>query len=119
MSSASDLESPAGSPRRKQDSELSDGNQGANDKDNVDTKNMGDDLSDDDSDLSDVDEAQFLDFDPKNIAIEDRPAIAVDDFNVNLLGVHKRKRAPGEESAKTKKKKGGQAREEEQGAKRQ
>lgn len=51
-----------------------------------------DDLSDNDSILSDVDEAQFEDFDPANVAIDDRPAIAVDEDNVRLLGRHKRKR---------------------------
>ena len=51
-----------------------------------------DDLSDNESILSDVDEAQFEDFDPNQIAIEERPAIAVDEDNVKLLGRHKRKR---------------------------
>lgn len=54
------------------------------------------DLSDVDSILSDVDEAQFEDFDPNAITIEDRPAIAVDEDNVRLLGRHKRKRLEGE-----------------------
>lgn len=68
-----------------------------------------DDLSDNDSILSDVDEAQFEDFDPANVAIEDRPAIAVDEDNVRLIGRHKRKRdgdtADGE-GVKKKKKEG-------------
>ena len=50
-----------------------------------------DDLSDNDSLLSDVDEAQFEDFDPNQVAIEERP-IAVDEDNVKLIGRHKRKR---------------------------
>lgn len=50
----------------------------------------------DDSDLSDIDEAQFQDFDPANIAIEDRPAIAVDESNIGLIGIHKRKRPAAE-----------------------
>ncbi len=66
-----------------------------------------DDLSDNDSILSDVDEAQFEDFDPANVAIEDRPAIAVDEDNVRLIGRHKRKRdgevADGEGGKKKKK----------------
>ncbi|KAI9822873.1 MAG: Transcription factor iws1 [Thelocarpon impressellum] len=76
------------------------------DLDNADNAEA-DDLSDD-SDLSDVDEAQFEDFDPANIAIEDRPAIAVDETNIGLIGVHKRKRAEGVdgEGAKKKKKEG-------------
>ncbi|KAI9800427.1 MAG: Transcription factor iws1 [Piccolia ochrophora] len=55
-----------------------------------------DDLGDSESELSDIDEEQFADFDPANLAIEDRPAIAVDDTNVALIGVHKRKRTDGE-----------------------
>ena len=66
-----------------------------------------DDLSDNDSILSDVDEAQFEDFDPANVAIEDRPAIAVDEDNVRLIGRHKRRRdgemADGEGGKKKKK----------------
>ncbi|KAL9104455.1 MAG: hypothetical protein Q9163_000607 [Psora crenata] len=50
------------------------------------------DMSDADSILSDVDEAQFEDFDPNQITIEERPAIVVDEDNVKLLGRHKRKR---------------------------
>lgn len=63
-----------------------------------------DDLSDADSILSDVDEAQFEDFDPNQITIEERPAIAVDEDNVKLLGRHKRKR-DGEVDGEGKKKK--------------
>jgi transcription factor SPN1 len=67
-----------------------------------------DDLSDNDSVLSDVDEAQFEDFDPNQVAIEERP-IAVDEDTVKLLGRHKRKRADGEvdgDGGKKKKKEG-------------
>ena len=66
------------------------------------------DVSDNESILSDVDEAQFEDFDPNQIAIEERPAIAVDEDNVKLIGRHKRKR-DGEvdgEGGKKKKKEG-------------
>lgn len=62
-----------------------------------------DDLSDNDSVLSEVDEAQFEDFDPTNIAIEDRPAIAVDEDTVKALGRYKRKR-DGEDGEGVKKK---------------
>lgn len=68
------------------------------------TANPEDD-DDNESVLSDIDEAQFEDFDPANIAIEDRPAIAVDEDNVRLLGRHKRKRDDGEDDAEGKKKK--------------
>jgi len=61
--------------------------------------------SDNESILSDIDEAQFEDFDPANISIEDRPAIAVDEDNVRLLGRHKRKREDGADGEVTKKKK--------------
>lgn len=70
---------------------------------------VGADMSDNDSILSDVDEAQFEDFDPANVAIDDRPAIAVDEDNVRLLGRHKRKRDEDmgdEEGGKKKKKEG-------------
>ena len=68
-------------------------------------------LSDNDSVLSDVDEAQFEDFDPANVAIDERPAIAVDEDNVKLLGRHKRKRDLGDgavdgEGTKKKKREG-------------
>ena len=75
--------------------------------DNLTTADIDADLSDNDSILSDVDEAQFEDFDPANVAIDDRPAIAVDEDNVKLLGRHKRKRdgeyGDGEGSKKKKK----------------
>lgn len=48
--------------------------------------------SDDESILSEVDEAQFEDFDPENVDIEDRPQLAIDEDNLKLIGRHKRKR---------------------------
>lgn len=54
------------------------------------------------SELSDLDEADFEEFDAANIAIDDRPAVAVDESNVALLGVHKRKRGEGEQRPKKK-----------------
>lgn len=65
-----------------------------------------DDFSENDSVLSDVDEAQFEDFDPNQIAIEERPAIAVDEDNVKLLGRHKRKHGEVDGEAKKKRKEG-------------
>lgn len=62
--------------------------------------------SDADSELSEIDEAQFEDFDPTNIAIEERP-VAVDESNVNLLKASKRKRADGEDAGTKKKRKEG------------
>lgn len=66
-----------------------------------------DDLSDNDSILSDVDEAQFEDFDPANVAI-DRPPVLVHEGNLKLIGRHKRKRdgEQGDEGGKKKKKDG-------------
>ncbi|KAE9981914.1 hypothetical protein BLS_006826 [Venturia inaequalis] len=65
-----------------------------------------DDHDNDSDDLSDVDEAQFDDFDADALALEEREQIAVDDSNVALLGVHKRKRTEAEiEEARKKKKK--------------
>ncbi len=69
--------------------------------------NAGDD-SDDESVLSEVDEAQFEDFDAANIAIDDRPALEADEDNLKLIGRHKRKRpAEGEDGARKKKRKEG------------
>ena len=65
-----------------------------------------DDFSDDDSVLSEVDEAQFEDFDPNQITIEERPVIAVDEDNVKLIGRHKRKRDDADGERKKKKKEG-------------
>jgi transcription factor SPN1 len=71
-----------------------------------------DDFDDNESLLSEVDEAQFEDFNPDAITIEDRPQVAVDDSNVKLLGVHKRKRTEAEieESRKKKRKEKGRER---------
>lgn len=62
-------------------------------------------LSDNESVLSELDDQQFEDFDANNIAIEERPAQVIDGENMNLIGVHKRKRTEGEGDAPKKKKK--------------
>jgi transcription factor SPN1 len=64
--------------------------------------------NDPESDLDDLDEAQFDDFNPESatINVPDQP-VAVDESNVALLGVHKRKRAEGEDGERKKKKKEG------------
>ena len=85
-----------------------DDNDDDDDDDEVD--HQGVTRSDDESDLSDIDEAQFENFDPANVAIDERTAGAVevdlDESNIGLIGVHKRKRSDVEESGgKTKKKK--------------
>lgn len=54
---------------------------------------LGADISDDESVLSEVDEAQFEDFDPATVDVEeDRPQLAIDEDNLKLIGRHKRKR---------------------------
>ncbi|OJJ49848.1 hypothetical protein ASPZODRAFT_128393 [Penicilliopsis zonata CBS 506.65] len=64
--------------------------------------------SDDESLLSEVDEAQFEDFDPENVDIEDRPQLAIDEENLKLIGRHKRKRLEdGEDSERPRRKKEG------------
>ncbi|PWY73102.1 transcription factor iws-1 [Aspergillus sclerotioniger CBS 115572] len=63
--------------------------------------------SDDESILSEVDEAQFEDFDPENVDIEDRPQLAIDEDNLKLIGRHKRKRAEGGDEERSKRKREG------------
>ncbi|KAL4873711.1 hypothetical protein BDV12DRAFT_159453 [Aspergillus spectabilis] len=62
--------------------------------------------SDDESILSEVDEAQFEDFDPENVDIEDRPQLDIDEENLKLIGRHKRKRTGEEEGSSRRKKEG-------------
>ncbi|KAE8326976.1 hypothetical protein BDV39DRAFT_83851 [Aspergillus sergii] len=70
----------------------------AADLDAADEKDNG---SDDESILSEVDEAQFEDFDPENVDVEDRPQLAIDEDNLKLIGRHKRKRTEdGERSTR-------------------
>ncbi|KAK0906818.1 Transcription factor iws1 [Friedmanniomyces endolithicus] len=65
-------------------------------------------LDDDDaeSELEELDEKEFEDFDPSALNIPDKP-VAVDADNVGLLGVHKRKRTEEEERERKKKRKEG------------
>ncbi|KAL4809406.1 hypothetical protein BDV18DRAFT_132014 [Aspergillus unguis] len=76
--------------------------------------------SDDESILSEVDEAQFEDFDAENLDIEDRPQLEIDEENLKLIGRHKRKRTGEEEGSRRKKegrrKKSRRHAEEEEGA---
>ncbi|KAF2710901.1 transcription factor IWS1 [Pleomassaria siparia CBS 279.74] len=62
-------------------------------------------LSDNESVLSELDDGQFDEFDAGDIAIENRPAQIIDDTNVNLIGVHKRKRTEADGELPKKKKK--------------
>ncbi len=92
--------SPAPELENNPDDEDMPGSPGAlarKDTDDVDV------LSDNDSVLSDVDEAQFEDFDPNQIAIEERP-VTIDEDTVKLLGRHKRKRDGDTDGEGTRKK---------------
>ena len=62
-------------------------------------------LSDDESVLSDIDDAQFQDFDAEDVPIEERPQLAIDEENLKLVGRHKRQRTEDDDDAKQKKKK--------------
>jgi transcription factor SPN1 len=62
--------------------------------------------SDAESELEELDDQEFADFDPSALNIPDKP-VAVDADNVGLLGVHKRKRTEEEERERKKKKKEG------------
>ncbi|KAL4978371.1 transcription factor iws1 [Aspergillus desertorum] len=70
-------------------------------QDELSENNLGD--TDDESILSEVDEAQFEDFDPENVDIEDRPQLDIDEENLKLIGRHKRKRTEEEGNSKRKK----------------
>ncbi|KAE8337854.1 hypothetical protein BDV24DRAFT_94430 [Aspergillus arachidicola] len=72
----------------------------AADLDAADEKDNG---SDDESILSEVDEAQFEDFDPENVDVEDRPQLAIDEDNLKLIGRHKerKRREPTPEDDET------------------
>ncbi|KAF2145919.1 uncharacterized protein K452DRAFT_304930 [Aplosporella prunicola CBS 121167] len=93
-----------------QDMELTDG---AENGIGEDEENKGQDGGDE-SELSDVDEAQFEEFDPDAVHIP----VAVDESNVGLIGVHKRKRADGEGEGGRKKKKEGRREKPRKGRKR-
>ncbi|KAI5359138.1 Putative transcription factor IIS, TFIIS/LEDGF domain superfamily [Septoria linicola] len=62
------------------------------------------DDDDDESELEELDEHEFADFDATALNIPDKP-IDVDESNVALLGVHKRKRTAEEEAERERKKK--------------
>lgn len=62
-------------------------------------------LSDDESVLSDIDESQFQGFDPANVELDERPALAIDEENLKMVGRHKRVRREGEEDGTQRRKK--------------
>ncbi|PGH33096.1 transcription factor iws1 [[Emmonsia] crescens] len=75
-----------------------------NDSPQIDNNIADVDISDDESLLSDVDDAQFEDFDAANVSIDERPAIAIDEENLKLIGRHKRARNEDEEEERKRKK---------------
>jgi transcription factor SPN1 len=95
---------PIGDP--DQDMEVTESKEGMPDDDDINEAG----LSDNESALSDaldddeMDE-QFGEFDASKIAIEERPAQAIDEDTVKQIGVHKRKRTAGEGDEPKKKKK--------------
>lgn len=70
----------------------------------LDDEDGGDDNDGLDSDLEELDDAEFDNFDASALKIPDQP-LQVDESNVALLGVHKRKRTAEEEAERERKKK--------------
>jgi transcription factor SPN1 len=62
-----------------------------------------DDLGDLESELSEVDEAEFADFDPTTVALDDRPQIEIDEDVARTLKAGKRKRTDKDGESGTKK----------------
>lgn len=71
---------------------------------NPPTPGGSDDDLDEESELEELDETQFQDFDPSALNIPSKP-VAVDESNVALIGVHKRKRTEEEEREREEKRK--------------
>ncbi|KAB8296153.1 hypothetical protein EYC80_008940 [Monilinia laxa] len=65
------------------------------DMDDIDNAEGGAE-SENDSDLSDVDEANFDDFDASKVALEERPMVGIDEDVAKTLKASKRKRVEGE-----------------------
>ncbi|KAF7881670.1 uncharacterized protein EAF02_006358 [Botrytis sinoallii] len=66
------------------------------DMDDLDNAEDGGAGSDNESDLSDVDEANFDDFDASKVALDERPMVGIDEDIAKTLKASKRKRAEGE-----------------------
>ncbi|KAI5298688.1 hypothetical protein KEM56_003851, partial [Ascosphaera pollenicola] len=77
--------------------DVDEANRAQRERENEESAKKDENVSDDESVLSDVDEEQFQDFDPANVEIDDRPQLAIDEENLKLIGRHKRSRnADGE-----------------------
>ncbi|KAG4422331.1 hypothetical protein IFR04_004483 [Cadophora malorum] len=66
----------------------------------LDMDNEENDVSDNESELSEVDEAEFAEFDPTTVALEDRPLVGIDEDVARTLKAGKRKRADKEGDGK-------------------
>lgn len=62
----------------------------------LDMDDADNDISDNESELSEVDEAEFAEFDPTTVALEDRPQVGIDEDVARTLKAAKRKRADGD-----------------------
>jgi transcription factor SPN1 len=93
-----DPDAPVGAPNQDVEATEDIGLDSAGEK-----KDDDDNLSDD-SALSEVDDEGLDEFDEGALNIADRP-VAVDESNVALLGVHRRKRAEGEDGTTKRRKK--------------
>lgn len=96
----------AGDDDQDEEEDQSKPNHDDDDEDDEDGGDGSDAGSDDESILSEVDEAQFEDFDPEKVDVDDRPQLAIDEENLKLVGRHKRKRAEdgdGERASRRKK----------------
>ncbi|CCU76580.1 unnamed protein product [Blumeria hordei] len=58
-----------------------------------DDNDVDDDPSDNESELSEVDEAEFAEFDPTTVALDDRPLVDIDEDIARTLKASKRKRS--------------------------
>ena len=80
---------------------------GENSGEDAEENEGGGDVSDDESILSEVDEAQFEDFDPAAVDVEERAPLAIDEDNLKLIGRHKRKRDDDGDEGRPRRKKEG------------
>jgi transcription factor SPN1 len=93
---------PLADPTADMEGREDNGELGAGDE--ADGQDAADDNDDLDSELEELDEQEFADFDASALNISTQP-MQVDESNVALLGVHKRKRTAEEEAERERKKK--------------
>ena len=98
---------PLANPDADMETREGDDTPGGDDDDEDDPRTTDAAVLDDDdleSELDELDEKEFENFDPSALNIPDKP-LQVDESNVALLGVHKRKRTAEEEAERDRKKK--------------